>query len=381
MGHKVVITRLADHSNSQAVADGIRRSVQLLGGIEKIVEKGDRVIIKPNLEAPREARTAATTDMIFVETAVEMTRESGAVPIVAEGPFMNYNAEAVFQITGVRRLCERLGVEFVNLNAAETIEVEVPGGKAHKKLRLPRVVLEADKLLNLPKLKTHHLTTITCAMKNLKGVLPGQDKQLSHVRGIHQAIVDINKIVRSDLVIVDGLLAMEGMGPTFGGVVDMGVLTAGTNAIAVDSVCAEIMGMDPLHVPHLKLAYQDFSFDPSAIEVVGTSVKEVQRRFKVPRERISYHIALRSAHILDRYIYKSLSGGKTIFPRLSGFFGAHPKIDADLCTRCDICETSCPAGAIDLTKKRIDTTKCIDCLICFELCPNKAVIVKGISAE
>lgn len=381
MGHRVAIIKVADHSNSEAVADGIRRSVQLLGGIEKIVEKGDRVVVKPNLESAREARTAATTSMIFIDTAVEMTKELGAVPIVAEGPFMNYNAEAVFQVTGVKRLCGRLGVQFVNLNVAETVEVEVPGGKAHKKLRLPRVVLEADKLINLPKLKTHHLTTITCAMKNLKGVLPGQDKQLSHIRGIHQAIVDINKIVRSDLVIVDGLLAMEGMGPTFGGVVELGVVAAGTNEIAVDSVCAEIMGMDPLHIPHLKLACQDFSFDPSAIEVVGTSVKEAQRSFKIPRERISYRIALRSAHILDRYIYRSLSGGNTIFPRLSGLFGAHPKIDADPCTRCNLCEKSCPVGAIDLTKKKIDATKCVDCLICLELCPNKAVIVKGISTE
>jgi len=381
LGHRVAIIKVADHSNSEAVADGIRRSVQLLGGINKIVEKGDRVILKPNLETPREARTAATTSMIFIETAVQMTRELGAVPIVAEGPFMNYNAEAVFQVTGVRTLCDRLGVQFVNLNAAETVEVEVPGGKAHKKLRLPRVVLEGDKLINLPKLKTHHLTTITCAMKNLKGVLPGQDKQLSHVRGIHQAVVDINKTVRSDLVIVDGLLAMEGMGPTFGGVVDLGVVAAGTNVIAVDSICAEIMGIDPFHIPHLKLAYQDFSFDPGEIEVVGTSVKEVQRSFKIPRERISYHIALRSAHILDRYIYRNLSGGKTIFPRLSGLFGAHPRIDADLCTRCNLCDKSCPVGAIDLTRKRIDATKCVDCLICLELCPNKAVSVKGISAE
>lgn len=379
MGHKVAIIKVADPSNSDAVADGIRRSVQLLGGIEKIVEKGDRVILKPNLEAPREARTGATTSMIFIETAVDMTREVGAVPIVAEGPFMNYNAEAVFQITGVRALCDRLGVQFVNLNTAETVEVEVPGGKAHKKLRLPRVVVKAEKLINLPKLKTHHLTTITCAMKNLKGVLPGQEKQLSHVRGIHQAVVDINKIVRSDLVIVDGLLAMEGMGPTFGGVVDLGVVAAGTNVIAIDSICAVIMGINPLHIPHLKLAYKDFSFDQGAIEIVGTSVKEVQRRFKIPRERISYHIALRSAHILDRYLYRSLSGGKTIFPRLSGFFGAHPRINADLCTCCNLCQRSCPMGAIELTKKRISTKKCVDCLICFELCPNKAVILKRVA--
>ena len=381
MGHKVAIIKVASHSNCQTTANKIRRSVELLGGIEKIVEKGDWVIIKPNLEAAREARTAATTSMVFIQTAVEMTKESGAFPIVAEGPFMNYSDEVVFQVTGVRQLCERLGVQFVNLNSTDTVDVEVPGGKAHKKLRLPSVVSEADKLINLPKLKTHHLTTITCAMKNLKGVLPGQDKQLSHVLGIHQAIVDINKIVRSDLVIVDGLLAMDGMGPTFGRVVDLGVVVAGTNAVAVDSICARIMGIDPLHIRHLKLAYRDFSFDPSAIEVVGASIEEVQRSFKIPRERAGYHIALRSAHLLDRYIYRNLSGGRTIFPRLSGLFGLHPRIDAGLCASCDLCEKSCPVDAIDLTKKTINTVKCIDCLICFELCPNRAVVIRGISAD
>ena len=185
MKHLVSIVKVSDPRDDGAVRQAILSSIDLLGGLSSFVKSGDKVVLKPNLEAPRHSRTAATTSMVFVERLIELTRQAGADPIVAEGPFMNYDARAVFRITGVEELCKRLDVDLVNLNDTESVEVKVPNGKAHKKLRIPRVILEADKLINIPKMKTHHLTTMTCAMKNLKGVLPGIDKQLSHVRGLH----------------------------------------------------------------------------------------------------------------------------------------------------------------------------------------------------
>jgi uncharacterized protein (DUF362 family) len=232
--------------------------------------------------------------MIFIETLVGLIQECGAKPVVAEGPFMNYDAEAVFKITGVRELCKRVKVDFVDLNKAETVEVHVPGGKAHRKLRIPRVVIEADRIVNVPKLKTHHLTTLTCSMKNMKGVLPGRDKQLSHVRGLHQAIVDISKVVRSDLIVVDGLLAMGGMGPTFGDVVPLGLVIAGTNPIAVDTVCARIMGVSPTDVEHLRIAFHDFSIKEEDIMTVGLPLQEIKSKFRIPRDKWTYSLALRS---------------------------------------------------------------------------------------
>jgi uncharacterized protein (DUF362 family)/Pyruvate/2-oxoacid:ferredoxin oxidoreductase delta subunit len=381
MTYVVSIAKVKDLLSDDEIKRVISSSIDLIGGLSNIVKKDDIVIVKPNLEAPRDSQTAATTSMVFIESLVELIREIGAKPVIAEGPFMNYDAEAVFKITGVRELCKRMKVDFVNLNNAETIEVRVPGGKTHKKLRIPRIVIEADRIVNVPKLKTHHLTTLTCSMKNMKGVLPGRDKQLSHVRGLHQAIVDISKVVRSDLIVVDGLLAMEGMGPTFGDVVPLGLVIAGTNPVAVDTVCARIMGVSPSDIEHLRIALHDFSIREEDVKTVGLPLEEIKSKFKIPREKWTYSLALRSAHFLDRYIYQTFRPGKRLFPTLSGLFGAHPRIDKERCTACGLCVKSCPVDAIDLYFKRIKASKCIDCLICSELCPLQAVYVKGISQQ
>jgi len=379
MTYPVSIVRVKDPTNDNEIKRAISTSIDLVGGLSSIIEKGDRVVLKPNLEAPRDSKTAATTSMVFIERLVELTRQVGAEPIVAEGPFMNYDSRAVFKITGVEELCRRLGVDLVDLNDTETVEVHVPGGKAHKRLRIPKVVMDADKLVNIPKMKTHHLTTLTCAMKNLKGVLPGKDKQLSHVRGLHQAIVDISKVVHSDLVVVDGITAMEGMGPTFGNVVPLGVVVAGTNEVAVDTVCARIMGIKPNDVEHLKIAFNDFSIKAEDVETVGTPLQDVRTSLEIPHEGTMYTLAQRCAHLLDRYFYQTFRPGKSLFPLLSGLFGAHPRIDASKCTACGLCVKSCPVDAIDLPAKRIKASKCVDCLICSELCPLQAVYIKGVA--
>jgi uncharacterized protein (DUF362 family)/ferredoxin len=379
MTHVVSVVKVKDPLDEVEVKHAISSSVDLLGGLSSIVRKDDRVILKPNLEAPRHANTAATTSMVFIERLVELIRLAGARPIVAEGPFMNYDAKTVFTLTGAEELCHGLDVELVNLNDTETVEVRVPGGKAHKKLRIPRIILEADKIVNLPKMKTHHLTSLTCSMKNLKGILPGRDKQLSHVRGLDQAIVDINKVVQSDLIIVDGILAMQGRGPTFGDSIQLGVIIAGTNDLAVDIACSQMMGLDPDDVKHLRIAMQEFSIRPDDVKVVGTPLEEVKTQFNVPHESWTYRFAQRSAHILDRQVYQQFRPEKSIYPLLSGLFGAHPRIDAAKCTVCGICAKSCPVDAIDLPKKKILASKCIDCLICSELCPFQAIQIKSIS--
>lgn len=379
MTHVVSVVKVKVPLDEAEIKHAISSSVDLLGGLSSIIRKGDRVILKPNLEAPRHAKTAATTSMVFIERLVELIRLAGARPIVAEGPFMNYDAKTVFSLTGVDELCDRLDVELINLNDAEAVEVRVPDGKAHKKLRIPRLIIEADRIVNLPKIKTHHLTSITCSMKNLKGVLPGRDKQLSHVRGLDQAIVDINKVVHSDLIIVDGVLAMDGRGPTFGDPIQLGIVIAGKNDLAVDITCSQIMGLNPKDVKHLRIAMQESSIRTEDVKVVGTPIEEVKTQFNIPHESWPYRFAQRSAHILDRQVYQQFRPGKSIYPTLSGLFGAHPKIDAAKCTLCGICEKSCPVDAIDLSKKKILASKCIDCLICSELCPFQAIQIKSIT--
>lgn len=376
---QVAVVKVPSIVDEERVGRAVRKAIDLVGGMRGIVEKSDCVIVKPNFFGPRSSLHGATTSLAVVREIVEEIFECGAEPIIAEGPFRFYNADVVFNVLGVKKFAQDLGIKLVNLNKEPSVEVEVPLGKALRKIKVPKVVLDADKLVNVPKMKTHHLTTVTLGMKNLKGVLPGAEKQKSHIYGIHQSIVDINKTVKSDLIVVDGIVAMEGMGPTFGDPVELGVVVAGKNVVDVDRVCCELMGVDPLHVEHLRLAVEE-GLGSSDVEVVGEDLESIKRKFKIPREGGTYLFLSNVAQRFDRLMYRF--SGKNIFPFLSAMFGKRPRIDKKKCVRCGICEKVCILSppAINCKTGKI-SHRCVDCLLCMEQCPKNAISVRGMIAE
>jgi uncharacterized protein (DUF362 family)/Pyruvate/2-oxoacid:ferredoxin oxidoreductase delta subunit len=373
---KVAVVKVSNIGEEESIREGVRKAINLVGGMHSIVKRGDTVIVKPNFFGPRSPLQGATTSLTVVQEIVNEVIECGAEPIIAEGPFRFYNADVVFNTLGVRRFAKELGIKLVNLNEEASVEVEVPSGKALKRIKVPKLVLDSDVLINVPKMKTHHLTTVTLGMKNLKGVLPGAEKQQSHIHGIHQSIVDINKIIKPDLTVVDGIVAMEGMGPTFGDPVELGLVVAGRNVVDVDKVCCEIMGIDPFHVEHLRIALEE-GLGSNNVEVVGGPINSVRRKFRVPQESRVYLYLSNAAQRLDRLVYKI--SGKNIFPYLSGMFGKRPRIDKKKCVKCGICEKVCIVSppAIDCKAGKINYQRCVDCLLCMEQCPRNAISVRG----
>lgn len=375
---RVSIVKVLDIDDENNIREGVKKAVDLVGGMNSVVKTGDRVIIKPNLFGPREASKGATTNLVIVREIAKEVIECGGNPIIAEGPFRFYNADLTFQVLGFKILAEELDIDLVNLNAAQAVEIDVPNGRALKTIKIPKVILNADALINVPKMKTHHLTTVTLGMKNMKGVMPGKEKQESHVHGIHQSIVDLNKAVRSDLVVADGTIAMEGMGPTFGDPVDLGVIVAGRNVVDVDKVCCMIMGIDSLRVEHLRLACEE-GLHSENLEMVGDPLLGVLREFKVPYESKAYLYAHSVAEKMDRVVNRI--SGKNILPFLSGSFGKKPRIDQGRCVKCGICEKVCIVSppAVNVRAGRIDYRRCVDCLLCMEQCPQNAISVRGLS--
>ena len=377
MVQEISIIKVPDVDTQSSIRESVRKAIDLVGGMHSVVKGENKVVIKPNFFGPRSASNGATTNLTVVREIVEEVIECGGYPIIAEGPFRFYDANVVFQKLGVKNLAKNLGIELVNLNAAEAVEKNVPGGKALKRIKISKLVLDADVLINVPKIKTHHLTTVTLGMKNMKGVLPGREKQKSHIYGIHQSIVDINKVIRSDLIVVDGTVAMEGMGPTFGHPVKFGIVVAGKNVVDVDVVCCKLMGLDPMQVKHLRLACKN-GLCSQNVKTVGDSIETVRRRFLFPRESKPYLYAHSIAEKIDPIVYKI--SGKNIFPYLSGLFGKRPRIDLKKCTKCGICEKMCILSppAINSQTGKIDYHRCVDCLLCMEHCPRNAISVKGI---
>jgi uncharacterized protein (DUF362 family)/Pyruvate/2-oxoacid:ferredoxin oxidoreductase delta subunit len=376
---KVAIVKVPNINDEESICRSVRKAINLVDGIHNVVKCGDVVIIKPNFFGPRSSLHGATTSLTVIREVVNEVIECMAEPIIAEGPFRFYNADLVFDMLGVRRFAQELGIKLVNLNKEVSVEVEVPSGKALKRIKVPKLVLNSDVLINVPKMKTHHLTTVTLGMKNLKGVLPGAEKQQSHIHGIHQSIVDINKVIKPDLTVVDGIVAMEGMGPTFGDPVELGLIVAGRNVIDVDRVCCEVMGIDPFHVEHLRIALEE-GLGSNNFEVVGESINSVRRRFRVPQESRAYLYLSNIAQRFDQLVYKI--SGKNIFPFLSSIFGRRPRIDRKKCVKCGICEKVCIVSppAINYKTGKI-SHRCVDCLLCMEQCPKNAISIRGMMAK
>jgi uncharacterized protein (DUF362 family) len=185
----------------------------------------------------------------------------------------------------------------VDLNFDDLVEVKNPDNfTGLPQFFLPRTIVSADSVISVAKLKTHAYSCMTGAMKNLFGVVPGRKygwpKIFLHTRGIEHSIVDLVHLVKPQLAIIDGITAMEGLGPLDGTARNANVLIAGTDLAAVDATCARIMGMNPNLIPMLKLAGQVLgNIDDSQIDIVGAPVSSVTQSFLLPPVAQKLHAA------------------------------------------------------------------------------------------
>ena len=192
----------------------------------------------------------------------------------------------MMRLLGIKRAVEEAGGEICGIEDTETRTVPVPGGKVLHKLDYPAIIQDAHVFINLPALKTHTMTMVTLGVKNLQGILTEADRYYGHRDDIDQHLVDILKVRKPDLTLVDGLIAMEGMGAGEGGTpLPMGLILAGADTVAVDSVCTRVMGIEnPMVVNTTRIAAYDGlgTADPSQIEVKGENVAAVRKEFQLP---------------------------------------------------------------------------------------------------
>lgn len=219
--------------------------------------RGKRVLLKPNLVEPASGQPQINTHPALVRAAAEVFRRWHAREvIVAEGQGHCRDSRYVLDESGLGRVLDEQGLEFVDLNHDDVVPVPNSLGFTRlDRLFLPRTVREADVIVSMPKMKTHHWAGVTLAMKNLFGVMPGLcygwPKNVLHFAGIPQSILDINAAVRPHLAIVDGIIGMEGDGPIMGTPRPAGVLVLGTNLPAVDATCTRLMAINPWKVGFL----------------------------------------------------------------------------------------------------------------------------------
>jgi len=267
-----------------------KQVVELLGGMKKFVKPNDFVLIKPNIVSPAPPGRPpedVVTDPQLVAALVEQCLEAGARKVmVGDNPGLGFSSRVIYEETSYEEPIREAGGEMSYFTEEPLVKLKVPGGHLTREARVPKIFTEADVFLNIPKMKTNSMSGgVTLGMKNLVGVPPFEDRPEWHRwPEIHYHLVDLLKLCKPALTIIDGIIAMEGRGPMAGPAIRMDVVIGGPDTVAVDAVGAEIMGFEPMEIPSIQVAEREDMgvADLNRIDVVGTPISEVQKRFMRP---------------------------------------------------------------------------------------------------
>ncbi|MCK8827012.1 DUF362 domain-containing protein [Natroniella acetigena] len=361
---QVVATDCRDYDR-KLVLNTVRDALTSLQ-VEQLVARGDSVLLKPNLLSPHQPEAGITTHPIVVEAVITYFQELEVEVKVGEssgGMMVNQSlTEQAFQKTGVLAVCQKLGVEVINFDRASTKIVS----NDRYDFPLPEVLLEADLVVSLPKLKTHSLTLFTGAIKNLYGCIPGMKKvgyhrSCPHPADFSELIVDIFELVKPDLAVMDGIVGLEGNGPgSTGDACQIGVLLASQDLVALDAVAASYLGYTQNQVPITRIAAKrDLGSNQlQQIEIIG-GYQPAQQGYRLPSNAL--------LSLLPNWLLQPLFGSLL----------SQPVINHQECIKCQRCVQSCPQDVIvDRQGLEIEEKGCIKCLCCQELCPQEAITVK-----
>lgn len=272
----------------ETIEAAVREAVELTGGFDAFDWKNSRVLIKPNTVNPSRSGSGMVTDARVVEAVAELVMAQNPKNIViGEGSSVGYDFPGredslhCMKVAGVAQVAEKLKLDIVDLNQDERIEVTSPEAYVMESFSIARTAFEADIIISLPVLKTHVRTGITCGLKNMKGVLPSDEKKRTHQCGLDRGIVDLNRIVKPHLTVVDGIVGLQGTHKKETDRVPLGIVLAGDDVVAVDAVCAKVARFDPLEILHVQLAAEAGLgiADMSRIEIRGESVESVSKPF------------------------------------------------------------------------------------------------------
>lgn len=355
-------------SYDQAEVDrALDQSLELLGGLEQFVKPGQKVLLKVNalMAAPPEA--AVTTHPALVEALVKKIVKLGAIALVGDSAGnATDRIEKVLEVCGIKQAVEQASGKIISFQDSGITEI--------KGIKISKAVLDADIVINLPKLKTHTWTLYTGAIKNLFGCVPGFHKARYHSllprpADFSTMLVDLLEIVKPRLNIMDAVWGMEGSGPSAGRPRLFGALLASADAVALDAVAAQAIGYPPFEIEMIQQAHQRGLGvgELAEIEVVGAKLEEItQKNWR--HASSTYSI---TKH-LPEFIYDLAR------PLIDRLLRVNPKIDQEKCKKCLVCVKSCPAKTINFKKNRveIDLKGCIMCFCCHELCPYKAIELK-----
>jgi len=351
-------------------------------------DKGALILIKPNLNNDLNALTGNSTDLRLIVALVKNLKQRGYKNIViGDGPNIGINFAGldVFSRLRIKKLCQLFKISFMDFNKSAAKEITLT---RNKKAKVTKILFDCDYLINLPKIKTHIETIMTLASKNLMGCLVGMEKRKMHSNLIPN-IVRINEIIKPNLHIVDGLVAMEGDGPAAGTPVSMNIIVAGKSNFLVDAFCAQISGFNPMEIPYLRIAQKKGLLDIEDVAKIETI--PVVKVLKKPHYYLLAKIFLHNFFVYPRYwpIFDWLVRKKWVGDLI---FKSHIRQDIynnkeveisglerkNQCIDCRLCEKYCPLGyKINQADFDFSQKDCLNCLYCYLICPQDNIKVDG----
>ena len=326
-----------------------------LGGMSHYIKKGERVLLKTNLLIPSDPKKAVVTHPAVIQALAETVIQIGAVPFIGDSPsgqFTKRRLEKTYQKSGLTTVAKNLGIE-LNFDTGVT-KIDIPQGKKLKKGPICDYVLHAEKIIAVPKIKTHSYMIMTLATKIMYGVVPGLTKAKYHSLFFRRAafadmLLDVLFIKKPNFIVMDGVIGMQGEGPSGGTPIDLGVLLASEDAVAMDLGVCDMLGIEPIRIPTLRQAKLRHLW-PSEIQYPLLAPQDVRcTSFVLPSSADS--------------------------PMFSSKNHRQQPIPTEKCTACGQCVEICPKQAIQLREHRasVDYTKCIACYCCHEICPYEAI--------
>ncbi|MHA1304146.1 MAG: DUF362 domain-containing protein [Candidatus Heimdallarchaeaceae archaeon] len=359
----VSIVRIENNDIDKAV----RKAVELAGGLPKQVDK--KVLIKPNIltfKKTDQEQLKVTTHPEVIRSLIQLAKEQNYKIVVGDQSGGSLDTTRVIRKSGLAKLREEEQVPVISLAKEGSERIKIKDYIKLEEAVFTKLALESA-IINVPKMKTHTLTRVTLAIKNLFGCIPGMEKSRIHAvggtaKGFSECLVDIYSVLKDNIVmnVMDATIAMEGHGPSNGQPVKTDLILASKDAVALDAVATMVMGEKPKTIFTTKIAEEHGLGTATLenIEIVGENIEEVRKKFNIPGRFVALLPIGRFFELLRK----------------------QPKYKGSGCITCLQCEKICPVEAVIVDKKKREPVfnykNCISCFSCQEMCPEAVIEIK-----